>query len=473
MKVLLVNSPPLRRARWGEPQAIYPPLGILYLASYLRKYTDVSLKIVDGAKNGFKRTLKKIKKSNFDLLGISFTTWAATGAYNLINTLKEKDPDIFVIAGGAHPSALPFEVLKESRADMVAIGEGEQTMLEIVRNFGKRLNLNKIDGIVFRKGKKCVFTRPRKFLNVNSIPFPARDLIDIKSYEGLYWSMLQPETNIISSRGCPFHCTFCSNPVWRANKPLLRLRDPKNIGEEIRILRDNFGIREISDEADTFNVDLNWAIKVCNEIKEVGIPWKVQIRANPFSEKLAKEMAKSGCWLVRIGIESGNLETLKGIKKGITLKQVINTCRKLKKYDIKVVGLFMIFNVWEENGRLRFEDMKMCENTFKFVAKLLREKLIDSFSWHFTTPFPGSELYSIAKKYGLIEGKDYERWNQASNFIMNLPGITRKNIEKIKMKGIVLQAKSMFKPFWFNPRDIYLYFQRVLLFSKMLIDQFI
>jgi radical SAM superfamily enzyme YgiQ (UPF0313 family) len=441
----------------------------LYIAGYLREKLDnASIRVIDGAKIGFRKTLQNIKDA--DITGISFTTWSSPGAFNLINKIKENNSDTFIVAGGAHPSALPNEVLMKSKTDAVVIGEGEETFLEIAKHLENN-NLKNINGIAFRKKNKIIITKRRKLLDLNSIPFPDRDLVDIKSYPGLYWSKKQPETNIISSRGCLNNCVFCSNPVWKTSLPWLRLRSPENIAEEVELLKNKFGIKEVSDECDTFNVNLDWAIKVCKKMKEVDVPWKAQIRANVMNDNLAKSMADSGCWLVRIGIESANPATLKGIRKGITIDQVVNTCKKLKKYDIKIVGLFMIFNVWEENNKLRYENVKMCENTIRFVKKLLDKRLLDSFSWALATPFPGSELYRIARKYNLIENEDYNVWNQASNFIMKLPDIKNDDIKRIKMKGVMLQGKSMITCQGFNPRVIKLYFQRAYYLSKIFLNQ--
>jgi radical SAM superfamily enzyme YgiQ (UPF0313 family) len=470
IKILLVNSPTLDQIRFDEP--VYPPLGILYIASYLREnLDDVSLRVIDGARIGFGKTLKIVEREDADVLSLSFTTWSSTGAFELINKIKENNPDTFIITGGPHSTAMPNEVLKRSNTDMAVIGEGEKTMLEIKGQLDGDRDFRKIDGLAFREGDDVIITKPREYLDVDYIPFPARDLINIKLYPGLFWSKTPPETNILSSRGCMNNCTFCSNPVWKTNSPWLRLRSPENIVDEIVALQSEFGIKEVSDECDSFNTDLKWATEVCKKMKSIDISWKVQIRAKPMTDELAKSMAKSGCWLVRIGVESSNLSTLKGIRKGITINDFVQTCKKLKKYDIKVVGLFMIFNVWEENGKLKFESIRMCKNTFKFIENMLKKKLIDSFGWAFTTPFPGSELYRIAKKYDLIQEEDYQSWNQVSDFVMKLPGVDKRDINRMKFEGMMLQAKNMLIRQDFNSKVIKLYLRRAILMSKYFLKQ--
>ncbi len=464
MKIILLNSFSLVRPIFGEPEAIYPPLGILYIASYLRKNGYNKIKVVDGGKIGMRKTLEIIKKEDFDILGISSTTWAAEGARYLIKYVKNvKDKKVPIIVGGPHATALPRYFL-DAGADIVVKGEGEKTFFEIVKFLEEGGKLKNIRGIAFRKNRRYIETKPRELLDVNSLPSPARDLIDIKRYPGLYWSLAKPETHIISSRGCPFRCFFCSNPVWRQNVPFYRLRTPENIGEEVKELKYKYKIKELSDESDTFNVNLDWCINVAREIGKFGILWKAQLRADRVTRKLAYELKKSNCWLVRMGIESGNQETLDGVKKFINLQEVIRALRKLKEQNINTVGLFMGFNVWEKDGKLFFEDYKKTFKTLKFIKKLINEKLLDSFQFVLATPFPGSDLYYLAQKYNLIEIENFSYWNQSSYFIMRLPNVRREDIEKIKGIATLLQALTMIRfRKAINPKMLRYYYGKVLL----------
>jgi radical SAM superfamily enzyme YgiQ (UPF0313 family) len=165
-----------------------------------------------------------------------------------------------------------------------------------------------------------------------------------------------------------------------------------------------------------------------------------------------------------MGIESGNQETLDGVGKMINLKMVERGLKKLKEFNINTVGLFMGFNVWEKDGKLFYEDYKKTLNTIKFIKTLLKKKLLDSFSFTLTIPFPGSKLYETAIKFNLIIENNFEKWNQSSYFVMRLPGVRKEDIEKIKAFATYLQAKSMlsFKRS-INPRLIKLYFQKILL----------
>jgi magnesium-protoporphyrin IX monomethyl ester (oxidative) cyclase len=470
MRILLINAPPLKKAVFGEPQAVYPPLGILYLAAYLRERGYPKIRVIDGAKLGLNKTMEKLEKERADIVGISSTTWSCSGAAFLINFIKKRMENPLIVAGGPHATALPEYFLRNG-ADIVVRGEGEETFFEIVSYFERGVlfkELKNLKGISYLKDNKLFSTHPREPIDINSLPFPARDLIDIKKYPGLYWSKYQPETHIISSRGCPFSCFFCSNPVWRYAKPFYRLRNPENIREEMEVLKYRFGIKEVSDESDTFNINLKWAIDVCKEVGKVGIPWKVQIRADMVNREFARSLSDNNCWLVRVGIESGNQETLNGVGKMIDLKMVVRGLRKLKEFNVNVVGLFMGFNVWEKNGRLFYEDYKKSLNTLRFIKKLLKEKLIDSFSFTLTIPFPGSKLYETAVRFNLIVDTNFEKWNQSSYYVMKLLDVKEEEIERIKAFATYLQAKSMlsFKTS-INPKLIRLYLQKLLLLIRL------
>jgi radical SAM superfamily enzyme YgiQ (UPF0313 family) len=448
MKIALVNAPP--RKIMGDVGYLYPPLGILYVASYIRKHLPdikLKLKVIDGYQEGFKKTVEMIKRFDPDIVGLSFTTQAATGAYEIAKEIKEIDN--LVVAGGPHVTASPEEALMRSPIDIVVIGEGEITFLELIRSFMESFEPRKIDGICFKRDGKIIRTKPRGLIqNINEIPFPARDLIDIKKYPGYYVKKRKPETSYISSRGCPFNCTFCSNPVWKISKPWIRLRSPKNIADEVEFLTKKEKIREFFDQCDEFNPNSKWSIEVCKELinRKLDVAWKTQIRVDKVNEEFAKYLAKSGCWLVFLGIESGNQKTLEGIRKRISLEQAVKACETLKKYGIKTFGLFMAFNVWEEDGELRYENYEDSLNTLRFAKKLLDRKLLDFFSWSLTTPYPGSRLFDICTKYGLIdEGliDSWEKLDSSSNFVIKLPDVDERMWLDLRNKGALLQAKCV------------------------------
>ena len=474
MKVQLIFSPPILSSSLEVlAERMWPPLSILYLGGYLRaKFPHIDLKLTDGCRMGYDKTISEIKAFNPDIVGISFLTTTSAGAMKLSRHIKKMFYGTTVVMGGIHATAFPEEVLKESTADFVVIGEGEETFYQIVKAIQEEANpivFQTMRGVWSLGSNGQVYKNPpAQFItSLDSIPFPAWDLIDLGAYKGYFLSKQTPEAPQFWARGCPFSCTFCSNAVWKSSKPYLRLRSPDNICNELEYLRTEFGIKEVFDQSDEFNNSLDHGLKVCRELKrrKLGITWKTQMRAKPITDELAREMAEAGCWYVHLGIESGNEQTLKGVKKFITLDDVENACRLLKKYGIKIRALFMIYNVWEENGHLRIEDSQMSMNTIKYAKSLIDNKLVDYVGWTATTPYPGSALYDIALKYNLIKPEfmsNWEAWQKEELFMMKLPGISRQEQRRIKLQGDWYKMLLMVKHLDFKLKDIPFIIKRAL-----------
>jgi len=467
VKVVLLNAPPLRR--FGIVGQIYPPLGILYLASYLRAgNNNFEIKVIDGYhEKNIDVVIKKITSFSPHILGISFTTQAATGAYEVIRRVREKLREIFIVTGGPHSTIYPAESLIGSRADIVVMGEGEISFSELVNRLSKNSNYYDLEGIAYKKNDWVQINKPRPLIkDLDSTPFPARDLLDIRKYPGYHYKKTSWDTSYISGRGCPYNCVYCSNPVWKFCKPWMRLRSPRNIADEIEYLKTEYGVREFYDQTDAFNGSASWAKKVCDEFIKRGLRvyWKVQMTVKNIDEELAQKMFQAGCWLGLIGIETGNDAVAKGINKRTSRENAEKSLSILKKYGMKTFALLMAFNVWEENGVLKYENLRDTLNTLNFAKQLVKGKKIDIISWSLTTPYPGSQLYEIAKRHQLIpedsEGR-WELWDSSENFVMRLPGISEKDWHLVKRKGKMLQAKLLLTSGTFNWYSVPIYLKKL------------
>jgi len=478
-KVYLLYAPPEKmRGAYG---LVYPPLGILYLAAYLREHlSDVEIKAADGYRIGKERVIREILEYAPDILGVSFTTQSSTGAYSVINEVKRGNEKVFVVCGGPHPTAMPEEVLLSSRADRVVIGEGEITFLELVKAYREGFSCHGLLGTAERIDDKTIINPPRPLIrDLDTIPFPARDLLDIAAYPGYYYKRTGMDTSMISSRGCPFNCVFCANPVWKVQKPWYRVRSPKNVVNEMEHIAQEYGIMEIFDQSDEFNASLAWAKKVCDELieRQLDISLKAQMRVDNIDDELAKKMSEAGFWLALIGVESANDEPLLGIEKHITISQVEQGIGHLRRYGMKVLAYLMAFNVWEENAELRFEDKEGAKKTLAWAKELIKKGKLDFITWSLTTPLPGSELYEIAVRHRLIlpeivgmqekldayaTGIRWEEFDSSSTFVLSLPGIEYNDWLDIKNMGARLQAWLLLKSGAFNIRALSLYLQRAL-----------
>ena len=236
-KILLADPPQIA----GGYDLAYPNLGILYLVGYAKKLISKGI-LPDIFEfyylEGFcdlEGHIKRIKEINPDLYGLSFVSLLREGAFKTIRALKREMPNLPILCGGVHPTLNYEEVLRDSPADFCAVGEGEITFTSFLEAFAKRKEDRfSIPGIAFKNNGEIVFSEKRDFVkNLDDISFPDWGLVDFSKYRGNLYRKKSPSTAILASRGCPWNCVFCSNPVWRSGYPRVRLRSPQKIVEEI------------------------------------------------------------------------------------------------------------------------------------------------------------------------------------------------------------------------------------------------
>lgn len=470
MKVQFVFAPPLVKPKFAPYwESALPPLGILYLAGHARASVHgLEFRATDGLQLGLASTVEDIVAYKPDVLCVSFYTGAALGAYELMRRVKVSLPDTWLIAGGPHATGVPEDVLENSPVDVVVRGEGEVTLAILLQMLqdGCRLtptDLRFVQGVAYR-GDDGVTARtiPRPNVrDIDSLAFPAWDLIPLSDYHGYHLVRQLPEYPILFSRGCPFDCVFCPNEHWNIGRPRLRHRTPQNIVDEMKELISRYGIREFHNLSDELNNDLKAAEATCEEIARQcpGVTWKTLLRSDRLPEHLVEVMARSGCWLASLGIETGNDETLTGVRKHFTLEQVENTCRLLKKYGIKVQGLFMLFNVWTtKDGQLCFEDVEASRRTVQYAERLAKEGLIHFAGWSVATPYPGSELYSIALQHNMIKPEllgHWDEWNVTAPIVMKLPGVPEVEMIRVLRSARLLGAKLSLANKAVRPADIW------------------
>lgn len=439
MKVLLADPP---RKEIGY-DFTYPSLGLLYLFSYLKENFDGLIEIIyldsDYDMNGH---IHEVDQFSPDIYGITISYFTSKLAFKTINNVKDKFPSVKVICGGPHATSSYEEVFKESKGDICVIGEGEQVLLDLVNYFADKNNkrLDDIEGIAYRKGSEIHITPERvPILDLDSIPFPAWEHIEFSKFIGMHYHKTSPQINLCISRGCPYNCVFCSNPVWKASKPWLRLRSPENIAKEVLKVYE-LGAREVYFMSDEINPKLDWAINVCKEVAKLKLPnlyIQCNIRADKINRELAQALREANCWLVHLGIESANDRVLKGIDKHVTVKQIETACRILKEFGINIFAFAMLYQIWEENNSFCWETPDEVRNTLRFLKRLFSERLIDYMSWQVAIPMPGSRMYKIAEKHGLLYDniKDDE-WK----VFLDLPGISKRTIKRGLRRGIFLKS---------------------------------
>lgn len=457
MKIILADS---HGPVMGKDQTS-ANLSLLYLGSYLRKYYEqpVELTYIPQAKSD-QFHLDTVRDFEADIYAVSFTSYSALVTYELIRKIRQQHPNVLVVCGGPHATNASREILERSGAHICVIGEGELTFLDIVQNKHRLAEaLPGIKGLSYMYNGQYVQTPTRELIDdIDTVPFPARDLVNDADFCGLTYSKARPNTEMVVTRGCPLRCVFCANPVFRLkNGPLYRARSPRSIAEEAEQLY-QMGYREIYIHSDELNVKLDWSIEVCKALHALGhkdLYFQCNLRVVPMSEEFAYWLKQANFWLVRIGIESTSERVLSGIKKKMSFENTKKACQLLSKQGIKVFGFTMLFNYWEEKGELQHERPEEVRQTIRNMYSLWRKGHLNYTSWAFAAPVQGAEFYDIALKHKLIT-KDYfpsDTWDSFNH----LKDVTRRQFNSLyasarRQQAIMALSSGNFE--WRNYKGI-------------------
>jgi radical SAM superfamily enzyme YgiQ (UPF0313 family) len=416
MKCLFLNPPNKEKfVKEGRCQheasyfsALYPPITLAICAQIARNENN-EVKLVDAIAENI--TIENFLESleEYDFILVNTTTPTFINDSNIIKKIKEKYPQTFIAIYGFHINALPETALAESGADAALVGEPEAHLKEIL------------------KTKKKGITQYKNVGDLNELPFPARDLMPLNKY--LLTNNGQKFTTIVTGRGCPFNCTFCVVPQNYGRK--VRLRDPKIIIEEIKEVINKYGIKNFWFNNDTFTIKKDQVIELCNLIQQnnLKINWMCNSRVDTVDLETFNAMKKAGCWILSFGVESGNEEILKNIKKNISLTQVREAIQNAKKAKLMTMTHFVL--------GLPGETKETIEKTIKFAIDLNA----DFSDFFILTPFPGSEIYKDFKEKNLLEIKDWDSYKYSQKiFKTDLP------LEKYQ--------KQAYRRFYLRPKKI-------------------
>ena len=362
-----------------------PPTDLMYLAA-IAEQCGYEAMIRDYSQGGnFEVDLKEFQP---DFLVANIATPTFQSDMMAIKLAKDINPSICTIVKGAPFLTYNTNTIYENPfIDYVIIGEAEFTLKEILEGVPD----NEILGICYRENFQPIKNEKRPFIeNLDELPFPARHLVDNSIYRRPDNGKVQAVVKV--ARGCPFHCFFClATPVSGAK---VRKRSPENIVAELKECVEKYNIRNFLFWSDIFNLDREWTLELCKKIIESGlkITWSSNTRADTMDDEMAKMMYKSGCRLVSIGVESGSQKMLDKIGKKITLDNIRNTVKILKKNKIKIYNYFVIGLPWETEETV--------EETIKFAIELDSNFI----SFYTATPLPGTKYFAYAMLNKLVEG---------------------------------------------------------------------
>jgi len=410
----------------------FPHLGIAYLTSFLKKEKkDIKIKIFDeGLGGGLKELDALIDDFKPTLIGITLFSYCYGFGYNLIERLRKKT-DIKIVVGGPHVSAIKSKILKETKVDFAVKQEGELTLLELLQELQKRKpDFSGIKGLIWWDKGRIVENSDRGLIrNLDILPFPDFDAFEIEKY-ACYEQKTLP---LVTSRGCPFGCNYCSVRLSMGQE--FRPRSPKNVVSEIKHWYKK-GFRNFDINDDCFTLDLDRAEKICDLIIKSKLKIKFQlyngIRVDRITPKLLKKLKRAGCNFIAYGCESGNQETLKRIKKNITLDQVRKAVDWTNKAGIKNAVNFIIGH--------QGETYQEALDSLKF-AKSLPTNFVNFYN---LLPYPGTEVYDWAIKYGHFLVPKENFLNEIS-YRDNVPIFETKEFTVAQRKEIIAMGFDLYR----------------------------
>ncbi|MFC2066188.1 B12-binding domain-containing radical SAM protein [Chloroflexota bacterium] len=444
MKVLLIYPPNENMLTTNLPSFVeeekgfYPPLGLMYVAAYAEKNTEYEVEILDAQveRLDYDAIEGEIERRKPDIVGIQAMTFTLVDVIATAKIVKRVNKDIKVVLGGPHVNIYPNETIGIPEVDYLILGEGEITFAELIQNPGNTERLKKIRGLVFKEGEKVVNTGLRKLIDdLDTIPFPARHLTPYKKYYSLL-AKRPPVTTMMTSRGCPYKCLFCDRPHLGKK---FRARSAKNVVDEMENCVD-MGIKELLLYDDTFAVNRQRVLDICAEILTRGLDvgWDIRTRVDNVDKELLEKLREAGCERIHYGVESGNPEILKILRKGITVEQSREAFKLTKDIGIKTLAYFMIGSPRETKSQIL--------ETIEFAKKLEP----DFVHFSVTTPYPATPLYYMGLEEGRLKNDYWQEFarNPTKNFV---PELWEENLSR---EELIELLKSAYKGFYVRPKYV-------------------
>lgn len=434
MKIVLINPRTVRASTFPTGEffsCTAPNMGLAYLAAVLQK-EGYDVDIIDAQALGLDEAglRESLRRTKPDIIGSTATTTTIYDGMNAIKIGRELYPEAFTILGGVHASVLPVQTLTECpQLDAVCIGEGEETIVALARALEKKDDLSGVRGIAYRKDKQIIRTQPRALISdPDSLPLPARDLLPMEHYAS--GGKPHRTASIVSSRGCPFHCAFCATPYIAGRK--YRARSAQNIVAEIQHIIEVYDMHAFEFVEDLFTLDKKRVTDICDGIINRGldVTWSCSARADTVTPELLLKMAEAGCRCIFYGIESGCQRVLDLMKKGEKLQQITDAIRWTEDAGMQTWGFFILGFPGETRQEL--------EMTIQFAG----EKGLDFAEFFIISAFPGSPLYTMAKKGNMLISGNW------SDIAYGVPNVRNPEIPPKELQDYLIKA---YKDFYTSP----------------------
>lgn len=429
-KILFMMPPFLTEEVYGKfakSGSTQPFLGICYLAATLRKLGYL-VDILDcvALNYSINNILDYIQDTRPQIIGLTVKTVNSHRAIDAIQKIKNRFSNIKIIVGGPHLNGYYKQMAQIKEVDFGVIGEGERTIVELCDHIiGIGKEKKDIPGIAYYQDEEVRVNQPRPLIDdLDSIPFPARDLLPSLDYycPSVLYHKRSPVMQMFTSRGCPAQCIFCNTPFGKS----MRYHSPEYVIEEMQHLIKDFGVREILINDDTFVIKKDRIYSICERIKreKLDIIWSCNVRVNLVDKEILKEMKSAGCWLIMPGVESGDQNVLDFLKKGITVEQVKRCCQWAHEVGISVKPSFIIGNPTDT------------EETIRATIRLAKSLKTHYPSFTMFTPFPGTPSWDIVDNYGYTDKSNLEKFALSSESPSFIPhGLSEKKLIEFQKKG--------------------------------------
>jgi len=413
--------------------SLYPPLGIGYLVASLKKQ-GFSSRVIDLT---FDEDLTQIKSlasnGSPSIYCLSFTTPYCQMAGRVASMIRQRDPDSFIVAGGVHATIMPDDVMAMDGMDIVVIGQGDQTLPELIRAVLSRTALEDVGGIWFRKEGRVIKNpaRPVEW-DLNDLPFPARDEFPLEQY---FAHKGFRELSLITSRGCPMQCTFCKPAIDHIFGKKLLFRSAKNVVDEVERIVKDFDLDSFFFADDTFTMDQRHVEDICRELikRKIRTFWRCASTVKVKRDTL-RLMREAGCLSVSFGVESGSPQILKNIKKNISVEETISAFRNCKDLGMITWAFIMVGNVGETR------------ETVEMTKGLLRTIRSFGASVAVVLPMPGTTLYQEACAGKMLASQDDLEFDYlfSKDFdnMLQLPDLSRQEVLDLKAELEQVAARS-------------------------------
>jgi len=417
LHVTLVNPP----YPSGAPQSIFIPLGIGYLAAVLEKNGyDVDVIDCQALRLTIREVENELRKRKPNIVGVTSTTLTYKSAINIFEVAKKALPNCVTAYGGCHATFWDEEALKECpQLDVIVRGEGENTLLELVKKIEAGKDIHRVMGTTCRKDDKIVKNPDSPYIeNLDDLPFPARHLFPIERFRK-YGKVIFPLT---TSRGCVYWCDFCTAVRMFGRK--FRMRSPKNVVDELEFLYKKYGEDQYTFYDDAFTVNQPRVEEICDEIlnRNLKIKWDCESRVDMFTKELLRKMRKAGCIALWLGVESGSQKMLDAMRKGITIKQTVRAFKWAREAGLMTVASVIL--------GFPGETKESAWETIKLVERIKPNEI----GIYVATPYPGTPLYDHVKEMGWLKIHDFNKYDTATP-VFESPTLSMRDLREIREKA--------------------------------------